>query len=587
MHRPGTVGVVVVLLAAALLVVYLQHRSLTALDQQTEIIFEKVAEQTSRELAEQIRAHLDGPVFDTLTAVNHPELWDGPLNLIAGHYDVGLSRYPQVERFFVWNRVTEKAAPGEVVFHGHTPANGASPVAVLDLGRPTNLWRDPEFGAHIYQVARQHAGAQQIYAAEQHVFGGKTYDVFIRLFWTDAERDEFFALLGFVVCNDTAPQKLFPALYARTLAHTLAQITGDPAFELRVVDAQGHPVFGPADPLPAIRGSTTFSALYYPGEQIKSRLAAGIPAREWSVIVGVSSAAAARLLPSAGEWSYLLSGVTVLLMVVAVALIVVGDRRSSALARMQNEFVSHVSHQLKTPLALLTAATETLALERVRSPEKVAQYVEILRSETARLALLTERILEFSRGEDGRRQYEFEPVALGALVRDTVTAFSEKVAKDFSIRLAGSDAGPLVLADPAAIEQVVVNLLDNGVKYSRDDKSLEVRVVRAGPQAVIEVEDHGVGIQQAEHGRIFERFYRGSQTASHRRGFGLGLAIVKEIVTAHRGSIGVDSVPGRGSTFRVRLPVLHGGVAEAWQGAQAGATEVDDPVAPAASPTRG
>jgi signal transduction histidine kinase len=253
-----------------------------------------------------------------------------------------------------------------------------------------------------------------------------------------------------------------------------------------------------------------------------------------------------------GAW---LLGFSVLLIFVALAVAVRGQKRASELARMQTDFVSHVSHQLRTPLSLVTAVTETLALNRVKSPEKSAQYLEIVRAETARLSILVERILEFSRVAGGARVYQLESVDLRALVRETAAAFAQTpAAAAFRIRVEDGGTTCVVTADPVALEQALANLLDNAVKYSDQGREVTVRVRCAASDAVVEIEDHGIGIAPAEHARIFERFYRGSAAVTQ-RGFGLGLAIVKEIVRAHRGRIEVESAPGRGTLFRVRLPL--------------------------------
>lgn len=221
---------------------------------------------------------------------------------------------------------------------------------------------------------------------------------------------------------------------------------------------------------------------------------------------------------------------------------------------MQADFVSHVSHQLKTPLSLLSAVTETLSMDRVRTPEKLAQYVSIISGEVTRLSALVKRILEFSRLEQ-QRGYEFEPVDLIALVRETVAAFQSSLSDlQFAFRVEEDATAVHVLADPAAIEQALVNLLDNAVKYSKDIREITVRVHAAGMEAVIEVSDRGIGIEDTDQRRIFEKFYRGAGATRHRDGFGLGLPIAQQLIHAHGGRLEFTSVWGRGSTFRVVLP---------------------------------
>jgi signal transduction histidine kinase len=183
------------------------------------------------------------------------------------------------------------------------------------------------------------------------------------------------------------------------------------------------------------------------------------------------------------------------------------------------------------------------------------QYIDIIRTETERLSTLVERILEFSRVSGGARVYQLERVDLVALVRETAGAFARTpAAADFRIQVEDDGSACIVRADPVALEQALVNLLDNAVKYSERVRDVTVRVRCTASDATVEIEDLGIGIAPADQARIFDRFYRGPSAVTH-RGFGLGLAIVKEIVRAHRGQIEVESAPGHGTRFRVRLPL--------------------------------
>ena len=203
-------------------------------------------------------------------------------------------------------------------------------------------------------------------------------------------------------------------------------------------------------------------------------------------------------------------------MLVALALTVQAHRRSAELAQMQTDFVAHVSHQLKTPLSLLSAATETLQMDRIRSPEKLAEYLDTIRAEASRLSSLVQRVLEFSRLQQ-QRTYEFEQVDLGALVRETVDAFAHSLSSQhvtFDVR--HERPGPFVLADPAALEQVVANLLDNAVKYSRRRSGdHRARARRAAARRSSRSPTAALASPPADQGRIFERFYR-APGAPHR-----------------------------------------------------------------------
>ena len=173
-----------------------------------------------------------------------------------------------------------------------------------------------------------------------------------------------------------------------------------------------------------------------------------------------------------------------------------------------------------------------------------------------RLSSLVQRILEFSSVQQ-RRPLEFDTVDLAALARETVEAFQASlVGQNFTFRVVQDGPAPLLEADPAAIEQILANLLDNAVKYSGAAKEVTVRVGWAGPHAIVDVIDSGIGVASGDRSRIFDRFYRGSGEAHHREGFGLGLAIAQELAEAHRGRIELQSSTTEGSTFRIILPAL-------------------------------
>jgi signal transduction histidine kinase len=532
-------------LCAAGLVLFLQHRAITALDSQTRVILRQISDQTASDVALEVRRTLDGPVFNTLTQVNHPELRAGRLDLVAQQFSEGLEAYPHVDRFLVWSKETQAVAPGEAFFYTRTSPRG-------DEKKPNSLSgfaRDPALGRAVIELAERHRAAQQIYAAAERVGPGGRYHAFLRLFWTDARRVEYFEVLGFVVDPEMMRQPLFAALHERSLGALLKRRGGETPLLLRVTDERGNFVYGDRT-MPSMASRVTLPLLFYPTDRIESRLAIGVPARPWQIEVGPAERS---VLAKVGQ-RYWPTMVSVLLMLVALGLTVQANRRSAELTRMQADFISHVSHQLKTPLSLLSAVTETVDMDRVRSPEKLAQYLGIIRSEVARLSALVQRILEFSRLQQ-QRGYEFEVVDLAALVRETVAAFESSLSGHFTFEVMEGPGAPHVLADPAAIEQALVNLLDNAVKYSNDVRHVTVRVRTAATNALIEVIDRGIGISDRDQRHIFEKFYRGRGGSVQRDGFGLGLPISQELILAHDGMIEVDSTPGGGSTFRIVLPL--------------------------------
>jgi signal transduction histidine kinase len=230
--------------------------------------------------------------------------------------------------------------------------------------------------------------------------------------------------------------------------------------------------------------------------------------------------------------------------------------RQRELARLQGRFVADVSHELKTPLALIRLLAETLASRRVRDPERIQAYHETITRESERLSVLLENILDLGRIESGRKQYEFAPCAVAAVARQAWTLFEPQFKEEgFDAQLEIAAGLPAIRADAQALQQVMVNLLQNAYRYAGDGKYVRLSVAREGYVILIAVEDHGIGMTRGQLDRLGESFFRAEDTRVRQtRGVGLGLAIVSHIVTAHQGKIEVQSRPGQGSKFTVWIP---------------------------------
>jgi signal transduction histidine kinase len=223
---------------------------------------------------------------------------------------------------------------------------------------------------------------------------------------------------------------------------------------------------------------------------------------------------------------------------------------------MKSDFVYTVSHEFKSPLTSIRQLAEMLQTGRVPSEERRQQYYDVLLEQSERLTLLTDNVLNLARIEEGRKEYHFETIDIAALVRETVTTIQDRVRHEgFFIETILKEPLPSVRADKAAITQAVTNLMDNAIKYSDKEKKVEVSSYVEDQYLVIAVKDFGVGIKKEKIDKVFERFYRGGDELTRTvKGSGLGLTLVKEIIEAHRGHVQVESEPGRGSTFSIRLP---------------------------------
>jgi signal transduction histidine kinase len=231
--------------------------------------------------------------------------------------------------------------------------------------------------------------------------------------------------------------------------------------------------------------------------------------------------------------------------------------KEMALARLKSDFVSNVSHELRTPLALIRLYAETLELGRITTPDKKQQYYRIIRKESERLTALINNILDFSRIEAGRKEYEFRNTDIAELVRNTLESYRYQIEQQgFAFEESIDSDLPAVPVDREAIARALVNLVNNALKYSTEEKFLGVKLYRDNGVVKLEVADHGIGIARRDQSKIFEKFYRAGDPLVHNtKGSGLGLSLVRHITDAHGGEIAVESTPGRGSKFIMSLPL--------------------------------
>jgi signal transduction histidine kinase len=251
------------------------------------------------------------------------------------------------------------------------------------------------------------------------------------------------------------------------------------------------------------------------------------------------------------------SMVALLLMAIGMGgwLIVQDFKRELRLARQKTDFVSNVSHELKTPLTSIRMFTELLAEGRVEEPEKQRQYLKIIGAETARLTRLINNVLDFARMERGERKYEFHLCNLAEIAREIVESYRPQLEQHgFSVN--GKIEGEaFVDGDCDSLKQVLLNLISNAEKYSRERKELEVNLKREAEFVEVEVSDRGIGIPKGAEEKIFAKFYRAHDALSSGvQGSGLGLTLARQIARAHDGEVRFRRRQGGGSTFTLRLP---------------------------------
>jgi signal transduction histidine kinase len=315
---------------------------------------------------------------------------------------------------------------------------------------------------------------------------------------------------------------------------------------------------------------STFSILVQPSprgagaSEAMNFAARPLPLAAWQLVIRHSAGSLDAAVGQARLRNLWLSFGILAVLAASVALIVVNARRSERLAAQQMDFVATVSHELRTPLAVIRSAAQNLSAGVIHEADQAKRYGDLIESEGRRLTDMVEQVLEYAGLGGARRPEVAKPVDVRAVVQEAAAAHAARLESDgFTVAIDIAADLPAVMGDEGALRRALDNLLSNAQKYGADGRwiGLSARRVAAagrehGEEVQILVGDRGWGIESAELPHVFEPFYRGRRALDQQiHGNGLGLSLVKRIIEAHGGRVGVESVPGQGTTFTLHLPV--------------------------------
>jgi signal transduction histidine kinase len=280
--------------------------------------------------------------------------------------------------------------------------------------------------------------------------------------------------------------------------------------------------------------------------------------------VGVYLLDPSRIARTAGTVKWIL-GLLVLLLTATIGFggwVFVADlNRQLNVARKKTDFVSNVSHELKTPLTSIRMFTELLAENRVVDPARRKEYLGIINAEAARLTRLINNVLDFAKMERGEKNYRFQACDLAEVGREVAETLRPHLEHaGFRLSYDFGSTPLLVRADRDAISQVIVNLLSNAEKYSGERKEIQIRTGSGKGSALLSVQDRGPGVPHGCQGKIFEQFYRAHDSLSSGiPGTGLGLTLARQIARAHGGDVVYSPRDAGGSEFTLSLPSIENG----------------------------
>jgi signal transduction histidine kinase len=467
-----------------------------------------------------------------------------------GPYDLfdiiasAFSQYSYADSFFVW-RAEPSSADGHLYAYSRVdrPPSWAAGLSTASPF-PVAVVIDP--GALTPMVdAIRHSSTREQFLLTEFVDGSARYQVVASLFYDRGPAQPVVGAVGFL-----AELSWVRRHYFGEFVRQVDSVIGEDGISFSILDDQSRPV---AQSGKTIDGGITLDRHFPLAFFDRSLLAAqsqlmAIPSWTLRVTTTVNADAAAR------PWGTLwwLMSIVAAAALVSVLLITHAVRAIADHAAVRNEFVATVTHDLKTPLALVKAVGETLEFGRYTGDHRIDEYGRLLRLEATRLALRIDNLLAFARASESHGLSRADPVDLLDVLHESLHRAEPRLT-GFEVDANLADA-PMVVGDHMALLQVFDNLIDNAIKYSTDTKSISIKTTTEGDRAIVSIQDRGVGIEQADLRRVFEKFFRGR---NGRAGSGLGLAIAQRVVRMHAGTIEVASAVGEGTTVTVRLPVSH------------------------------
>jgi signal transduction histidine kinase len=458
-----------------------------------------------------------------------------------------LARYPYPDAFFSW-RGTPAA---EAVMFYSRPERRPPWLTAADNRKmfPVIVGRESTIAAELIARVSKDAAQGRRFSVFDLKLGDLRYQVVALVSYSDALRERPAAVLGFMVNLEWARQHYFA-----DLASQMTRIEGaDRAIAFTVIDDRQQPIVGSQirDPRQPV-GKRTFPVAFFDPLIVSVDPPADLQIGAWTAVANAERDPTLAAAERGARGALGVAGVMAVALAVGIWLSLQAGRASANLADMRSDFVSAVTHELKTPIANMRAIHETLASGR-STLEMTREYAEMGIREANRLARLVDNLLAYARITDVAHAYTFEPVALETIVDCSVKEFAPNLAHGgFDVHVELPDGLPLVKADPTALNLMLNNLLDNAIRYSKDSRHLTIAARAEDKSVILEVRDRGIGIPQDEIERVTRKFWRGP--SSHAGGSGLGLAIVDRIVADHGGSLAIRSVVGEGTSVSVTLP---------------------------------
>lgn len=519
---------------------------------------------------------LSSPYWDAFLADPSADI----TTLVAGAF----ARYPYPESFFAWRG--EPRPNGVLLFTRSDrrpswlpdtdPDDGLVEDKLLgDTGAinasqfPVEIRRDPLITRMLVDRIEKDAAQGRRFSVFETRIGGVPYQVIARLVYGDAFREKLEAAFGFTVNLPWVREHYFPEL-----TRQVGRITADPDLGVSVVDDRGQAVVGsPGGAAERMIVKRAFPLTFFDPWLVALDPPQDLARASWDVQVRMDTDATLSATITGVNRTLMFSAAAASVLALGLVLTARAVRESERLTLLRSEFVSTVTHELKTPIATIRAAGDTIVRGRITSAEGLREYATLVVQEAKRLGRLVDNLLAYARITDVTELYHFDAIDVRALVDDATQEFGAQLSADtFDLRVEIPPDLPSIWGDPAALRLVLRNLIDNAIRYSGQSRWLHIAARTApGGRVEIAVSDRGIGIPEDEIDQVTRRFFRGRRTTagsatpeivdgagtggSATAGSGLGLAIVQRIIMDHSGTLTIRANTPGGTTVAIVLPV--------------------------------
>jgi signal transduction histidine kinase len=544
-------GLAVVVAIPMAVLFYFQFKSLNDIENTSAVVLRQLSSETADSLTRSIEDYLKRPHISVLLRITQARTEPLDLPFIEPVFNDALSESPFVESFFVWSEVGPRANQF-LVFDQASKK--------LPTGSIAQRFReDRVLGRQLLSRFHDLLETRRAIVAFTETINGRPHYVQAQLRFESPARERMTSVVAFAVDAEKLRAQYVPAVMRDWLA-SVQQPSGFPPLEAEILDEAGEHIFASRHEPPTHFqpvDERSFAIIFFDKELLEFAAPYEQHREVWGLRTSYGPQPIPEIVSASTRPQLALMIVLAMAMALGVFLAATAAAREVRLAELKSNFVASVSHDLKTPLALIQLFAETLELGRVRTPERALEYYRIINGESKKLTRLIENILDFSRMEAGLRPYRMEPADLSESVNKVLSRMATQFEQGhFTISTSVESNLPRILADEGAAEQAIENLLANAMKYSGDAKNIEVAARRLNGHIVISVTDHGIGISRREQSRIFRKFYRVTQElGGGPQGTGLGLAIVDHTMRGHGGFVHVDSEPDKGSTFSLHFPI--------------------------------